>query len=114
MSDTKTPTLRDGDIRTRRVSRRRLLGTAAGGGALTLGLLAGGRGAMAQSGPTDSDTGACADPAGYGRAGVLTGLTDADSGASCDPAGGGRWGSGLTDSDGGALADQAGNGRRGS
>ncbi|MDQ3037152.1 MAG: hypothetical protein M3Y87_32460 [Myxococcota bacterium] len=67
---------------------------------------------------TDSDGGAYADPAGYGRgqrAQGHTGVTDSDSGAWADPAGSGRgvYGrtSGVTDSDGGAYADPVGNGR---
>ncbi|UJR84843.1 hypothetical protein [Sandaracinus amylolyticus] len=71
-----------------------------------------------RTGVTDSDGGAYADPAGYGRGTrrqAYTGLTDSDGGAYADPAGYGRgvYGrtSGITDSDGGPYADPAGNGR---
>ncbi|AKF11701.1 hypothetical protein [Sandaracinus amylolyticus] len=71
-----------------------------------------------RTGVTDSDGGAYADPAGYGRGQqrqAYTGLTDSDGGAYADPAGYGRgvYGrtSGITDSDGGPYADPAGNGR---
>ena len=75
------------------------------------GRVAGGGGS---AGPSDSDSGSYADPAGQGRSGYRTGLNDNDSGAWADPAGGGRWNSGLTDSDSGPnVADQAGHGRRG-
>lgn len=71
-----------------------------------------------RTGVTDSDGGAYADPAGYGRgvrAQGYTGLTDSDGGPYADPAGSGRgvYGrtTGITDSDGGPYADPAGNGR---
>lgn len=67
---------------------------------------------------TDSDGGAYADPAGYGRGvyGRTSGITDSDGGPYADPAGNGRGTArvgytGLTDSDGGPYADPAGNGR---
>lgn len=61
------------------------------------------------------------DPAGYGRGhhaapGWQSGITDSDGGAYADPAGNGRGTgrlgyTGITDSDGGQWADQAGHGR---
>lgn len=75
-------------------------------------------GARHATGITDSDGGAYADAAGYGRGGARgmgTGITDSDSGPYADPVGQGRgrYGmtSGITDSDGGPYADPAGNGR---
>jgi hypothetical protein len=78
----------------------------------------GGRGnAPRQTGLTDGDAGAYADPAGGGRGTYRTGwrgnVTDNDSGAYADPAGRGRGRSGLTDSDSGPYADPAGRGRGG-
>ena len=72
-----------------------------------------------QTGLTDGDSGAYADPAGRGRGGNprQTGLTDGDAGPYADPAGGGRgtyrsgWGGNVTDGDSGAYADPAGRGR---
>lgn len=71
-----------------------------------------------RTGVTDSDGGAYADPAGYGRGQRVqghTGVTDSDGGPYADPAGSGRgvYGrtSGVTDSDGGPYADPVGNGR---
>ncbi|NNC72549.1 MAG: hypothetical protein HKN78_06690 [Sphingomonadaceae bacterium] len=93
---------------------------------------AGGFGSNQQSGLTDSDAGASADPAGNGRGGPAAQanngnnqgssgsgpVTDRDTGASADPVNQGRGGSGsvrgITDSDGGASADPAGRGRGGS
>lgn len=109
--DTKKPTLIEAQISSTRMTRRGLF-TAFGiaGGAVAVTALST-RGAMA--GPTDSDSGSCADRAGHGRGGASSGLTDSDGGATCDPAGRGRQGSGWTDSDGGTVTDTAGSGRRG-
>lgn len=73
-----------------------------------------------QSGLTDSDSGAYADPVSNGRGGprgVQTGLTDGDSGTYSDPVNGGRGhygrggATGLTDGDAGAGSDPVNNGR---
>ncbi|WP_323022744.1 hypothetical protein, partial [Pararhodobacter sp.] len=77
-------TLSDDEIRTGSALGRRsvLLGAAAGVATLAQTKMAG-----AQTGLTDSDSGASADPAGNGRgSGGRSGLTDSDSGASADPA----------------------------
>ncbi len=113
-----TKSLSDGDIVTgRRFGRRSLLATAGVGLVGGAALLGGARPALA--GPTDSDTGANADPAGSGR-GYVRGRpstqTDSDEGPDADPAGNGRGGAGqrrnaVTDSDSGANADPAGSGR---
>tara|TARA_R110002073_G_scaffold69054_6_gene171349 strand:- start:49869 stop:50615 length:747 start_codon:yes stop_codon:yes gene_type:complete len=100
------------------LSRRSFLGRVAGGVAATGAMAAVNGGALAQTytGRSDSDGGASADPAGYGRGG--SGVSDSDSGGSADPAGQGRGGrgqasTGVTDNDSGSAADPAGNGRSG-
>jgi hypothetical protein len=129
-------TLTDGDIvKSPDVGRRSMVGmigvgAAAGALALATGCRRGYvRVQTVATGYTDSDSGACADPAGQGRGN--TGITDGDRGNPCyDPAGRGRGGgggqvviqqpqprvivqparTGITDSDPG---DPAGNGRGG-
>ncbi|MFY0637339.1 hypothetical protein [Maricaulis maris] len=89
---------------------------AAGAGAL----ISGDANAQTYTGVSDSDGGAYADRAGYGRSGGAragsSGLTDSDSGSAADPAGNGRGSGGagaqgITDQDSGATADPAGRGR---
>jgi len=83
-------------------------------------LVSGGATAQTYTGVSDSDGGAYADRAGYGRSGGAraggSGLTDSDSGAAADPAGNGRGSGGtgaqgFSDQDSGATADPAGRGR---
>jgi hypothetical protein len=93
------------------------------GSALAVGtgaLISGAATAQTYTGVSDSDGGAYADRAGYGRSGGAraggSGLTDNDSGSSADPAGNGRGSSGasaqgMSDQDSGAMADPAGRGR---
>ena len=106
----KKTTLAETDIKSGRGMGRRafLLGTF-GGSTLLAGCV------VANTGITDSDRGANADPAGNGRGGTRPGgITDSDSGRYADPVGRGRGGrTGITDSDGGAYADPAGRGRGG-
>ena len=131
--DTRQPssTLTDGQIQTRRVSRRALLSTAllvagcvptatvsdpSGSRSITT------RGGILPTGITDQDyapVNGYTDPAGYGRGasgrsitGGIPSYSDQDSGPFADPYRQPR-GSGLTDSDGGPTADPAGYGRRG-
>ena len=99
------------------IGRRGFLGVAGVG---LPAMLVTGRAAEAQTGLTDADTGANADPVGWGRGGgpnlgTHTGYTDQDYGPRADRAGQGvgPGGSGLTDSDTGAYADPVGNGTRG-
>jgi hypothetical protein len=89
---------------------------AAGAGALVSGIAT----AQTYTGVSDSDGGAYADQAGYGRSGGAntggSGLTDNDSGATADPVGNGRGSGGvraqgISDQDSGAMADPAGQGR---
>lgn len=88
---------------------------ATGAGAL----ISGNTTAQTYTGVSDSDGGAYADRAGYGRSGARaggSGLTDSDSGATADPVGNGRGSGGtgvqgITDQDSGAMADPAGQGR---
>ena len=83
-------------------------------------LISGEATAQTYTGVSDSDGGAYADRAGYGRSGGAraggSGLTDNDSGGSADPVGNGRGSGGagaqgMSDQDSGATADPAGQGR---
>lgn len=73
-----------------------------------------------QTGVTDGDSGAYADPVNGGRGtprGMQTGVTDGDSGTYSDPVNGGRgrrgYQTGITDADSGSYADGVGRGRGG-
>ncbi|WP_417477081.1 hypothetical protein [Maricaulis sp.] len=104
------------------LSRRSILTQVTGGvlGAGAGALIGGSATAQTYTGVSDSDGGAYADQAGYGRSGGAraggSGLTDSDSGAAADPAGNGRGSGGtgaqgFSDQDSGAMADPAGRGR---
>jgi ketosteroid isomerase-like protein len=96
----------------RRLNRRSFMARVAGTSMFGSVAILARANAQNATGRTDSDSGANADRAGYGR----TGATDSDSGAGADRAGYGRGGTGprptgITDSDQGAGADRAGYGR---
>ena len=76
-----------------RLSRRSFLQNVTGSAVLGGAVLSGPASGQAYTGLTDSDYGAQADRAGYGRqapSGHASGLTDNDSGATADPVGRGR------------------------
>ena len=106
----KKATLTDAQITTSNGFGRRafLLGTFGSTAALA---------GCVQTGITDADTGAYADPAGAGRGGTRivtyrSGIPDADTGAYADPAGNGRGRRSCTDADTGYYSDPVGGGRR--
>ncbi|MCA8931409.1 MAG: hypothetical protein KDA49_03020 [Rhodospirillaceae bacterium] len=111
------PTLSDGDIVTRPMGRRRMMGLSVGVGVGTAGLVLGTSNEALAT--TDNDNGYVTDPGGRGRGycrGFSSGVTDADRGNITDPGGNGRGGPGqrrpgITDVDNGPWTDPGGQGR---
>lgn len=95
-----------------KLSRRSFMTRVVGGVGVTSAVFATPAIAQQRTGVNDSDGGANADPAGYGRGNG--GPSDSDSGINQDCGGRGRGHrTGNTDSDTGGTADVSGNGRTG-